>query len=321
MKKFLVFSALSLSLLSVGPAFAIALAANGTFVQPSSSGAFDSGDCSTPQQPCRTITYALSQTPATGQVNIVGPADFYESLTITQGVTLYAVDSDVRLVPPSGQAGITINAAITDNVNLRGFQIVGTAGGANGIVANSVSKLALTNMSIAGFNSGVGINFSPNTAGSNFPVLYMQDSIVRYNNGNILISPTNSVGASADLKRSTSQFAATYGVRADGSSTAGQVQVTISDSEITNVTNNGILAVSNGSMSRIMVDHTIVAHMGTNGVTASGTGAQVLMNNSTITFSNNAILAQSGGTVQSYGNNAVNFDAGNTTFSGSQMLK
>jgi len=313
MKKFLVFSVASL--MSAATAFA----ANGTFVQPSSPSATDAGTC-TLTQPCLTITKALTVTDPTGQVNIVSPGDFAESLTITTGVTLYAVNGDIRLLPPSGQPGITISAGTSDNVNLRGFQIIGTAGGTTGIVVNSLAKLSLRGMGVSGF-SGVGISFAPSSAGSFVPVLYMEDSIARYNAGNILVAPTNSLGAAVDLKRVTSQFSSTYAIRVDGSGTSGQVQGTISDSEITNVTNNGILAVSNGSLSRIMVDHTVVAHMGTNGVTASGSGAQVLMNNSTITFASNAILAQSGGIVSSYGNNAVNFDAGNTTFSSSSTLK
>jgi hypothetical protein len=307
MKKLIMLS----SLLSVaGPS--TAFAANGTFVQPSSQFASDSGTC-TLAQPCVTITKALSVTDPTGQVNIVGPGDFAESLTITKGVTLVAVHGDVRLLPPSGQPGITITAGTSDNINLSGFQIVGTAGGTIAVGANSLAKLQMNHMSIGGF-SGVGISFSPNTAGSLTPTLYIEHSSVRYTGGNILVAPTNSLGAIVDLKHVTSQFSATYGIRVDASGTSGQVQATISDSEFTNITNNGILAVTSSALSRIMVDHTIVAHMSTNGVAAVGTGAQIVMNNSTITFANAAIFTSSGGIVSSYGNNAVNFVAGASTF-------
>src|SRR5450631_2085445 len=102
--------------LSAAPAWALA---NRTWV--SGHGA-DSGAC-TPTAPCRTFAFALTQTTAGGEIDVLDPAG-YGTVIITQAISIVNDGVGVAGIQAGfGLNGVTINAGASDSVHLRGLTI------------------------------------------------------------------------------------------------------------------------------------------------------------------------------------------------------
>src|SRR5262245_56423407 len=81
--------------------------------------------------PCRTFQHAHDVVAAGGEVDVLDPAG-YGALTITKSISIQGHDF-AGMTVPNGGTGITINAAATDTVSLRGLIIEGAGVGTNGI--------------------------------------------------------------------------------------------------------------------------------------------------------------------------------------------
>ena len=92
----------------------------------------DANPC-TPSAPCRTLAFAVTETSANGEINMLDPAD-YGTVTIDKSISIVnnGVGSAGILVPPLG-TGITINAGAADVIYLRGLFIEGGGVGSHGI--------------------------------------------------------------------------------------------------------------------------------------------------------------------------------------------
>src|SRR5882724_7386269 len=117
----------------------------------------DSANCAR-STPCRTLAVALTNTTAGGEINMLDPAG-YGIVNITKSISIVndGVGSAGILVP-SGAAGITISAAATDIINLRGLIIEGAGVGSTGITFNSGKSLTIENCVIRNL-TGDGIDF------------------------------------------------------------------------------------------------------------------------------------------------------------------
>src|ERR1700689_4230901 len=82
----------------------------------------DANPCSR-TAPCKTFAGAISKTSAAGEINCLGPGGF-GGITITKSITLNC-SATLGSILVSGTPGVTINAATTDKVILRGIQIQG----------------------------------------------------------------------------------------------------------------------------------------------------------------------------------------------------
>src|SRR2546425_3624484 len=81
----------------------------------------DANPCSR-TAPCKTFQGALANTLPGGEINCLDPADFGR-VTITFSVTISCEAGTAGVLATGGAVGITINAATTDVVTLRGLAI------------------------------------------------------------------------------------------------------------------------------------------------------------------------------------------------------
>jgi hypothetical protein len=136
----------------------------------------DAGAC-TVTAPCRTFAFALTQTNAGGEIDVLDPAG-YGAVTIAKAINIVNDDVGVAGIQTApGANGVTINAGANDSVHLRGLTIEGLGSGAAGIQFNTGGNLAIENCVIRNFRIA-GINISPhhnehfsvsNTIASNNP--------------------------------------------------------------------------------------------------------------------------------------------------------
>jgi hypothetical protein len=148
MKALRFFACLCVSTLSIAVTTPALGLANHVFVSARSGN--NANSCDNVKTPCLTFAGAVTQLNPDGEV-IVLDSGSYGPVTITQGVTIEASAGVTAFIhPPSGDA-ITVNAALTDKVTLRGLTL--TVGANNGITANSVGTLNVENCFITGFSS------------------------------------------------------------------------------------------------------------------------------------------------------------------------
>ncbi|MGH6834199.1 MAG: right-handed parallel beta-helix repeat-containing protein [Methylocella sp.] len=279
MTKFTSLQAIAVALLACGlstvPAAALA---NRTFV---SGNGTDGGACGF-AAPCRSFAFALTQTNAGGEIDVLDPAG-YGAVTITKAISL--VNDGVGLAAiaaPSGNA-ITINAGGGDSVHLRGLTIDGFGSGTVGIQLNTGGDLAIENCVARGFT-----------------------------NAGIRISPTQSAAVTGALRNVLTSDNGN-GILVEGVATTGSaVNVTVVDSVASNNGNFGIGAVARtGAVSpAVMVRNSVASYNGT-GLEAD-VNAMLRVAHSVIT--GNATGANTnGGTIFSYGDNDIDGNTNDNT--------
>jgi hypothetical protein len=177
MKRFVLIVAVAAAAASSAPAAAQQIR---TFV--SGHGA-DSGTCGV-GSPCRTFAYAITQTGAGGEITVLDPAG-YGAVAITKSASIIndGVGEAGVTVTTLGDA-ISVNAGVSDVVNLRGLTLVGNGVGASGISLLNANTLNVQNCVIRGF--GIGMDLI--TGGSS--QINVSDTIVSNNGNGIELFPT-----------------------------------------------------------------------------------------------------------------------------------
>jgi hypothetical protein len=269
-----------------------------TFVTFVASTGSNSNNCSTPALACRNISTALANTQGNGLITCVDSANYNEgTVTITIGVTIDCQHlGDMPTLVVNG-SGITVSVrnydVFVDGVPCITFQ-QGTAlivenmtcrDNPNGILFSPTNSKALLVVHNSLFHSnqsgssGAGINISANSPAS---VIAQLDGVRVENNWDGVFLQT-AAGSSINLTMTGGYVSgnASNGFAADG--IAGQIFATIQDSSF-----HGNLAGA--------------------GVAAEGSGAFVFVSRSTITGNNVGWTFGSGGSLISYGNNAVDLN-------------
>jgi hypothetical protein len=142
----------------------------------------DSGGCAL-VAPCRTFAFALTQTAAGGEIDVLDPAG-YGQVTITKAISIVNDGVGTAAIGASLGDAITINAGAGD-VHLRGLTIEGLGSGQNGIFATG-GNLTIENCVIRNFTQN-GIFIGPSTSSS-----FSVSNTIASNNGNgagIFIQP------------------------------------------------------------------------------------------------------------------------------------
>lgn len=118
----------------------------------------DVSSCGPIQKPCKTFAFSVTQVAAQGRVIVLNSGE-YGPVTITKSLTIEApagVYAEVTSIGSIGGDGITVAAAVTDVVVLRGLTVRGP--GDNGIIGDTFGSLHIENCVIHGFtNAGVVI--------------------------------------------------------------------------------------------------------------------------------------------------------------------
>ncbi len=304
----------STKITSLSPIVAVLLAC-GLFAVPARAGpnrtfvsgtGTDSGTCSR-TAPCRTFAFALTETAAGGEIDVLDPAG-YGTVIINTAISIINEGVGVAAIQAgSGVNGVTINAGASDSVHLRGLTIDGpgtSTSSSNGIAFGSGGNLAIENCVIRNFQTGIFI--APSTS-SSFSV---SNTIASNNAGGIGIEPTGSAVVTGVISKVIADNNNT-GVTVEGKFTTGaSLNVVVADSETSNNnTGTGIDADSvPGSARASVMVRNVVARLNNFGLGADA-NSTLRVAHSVVTGNNTAFETSGGGTIRSYGDNDVN---GNT---------
>src|SRR5262249_33510411 len=128
----------------------------------------------------------------------------------------------------------------------------------------------------------------------------------------ILIQPSAGAQTTVMIERSVIDNNR-YGIFLDGA--GGAIRGLVKNSVVSGNANNGISVNTNGANVGIVVDNT--AGSGTSvGLVAAGAGGAILVRHATITANGTGLLAASGGNLFSYGDNVVNNNSTDGSFTG-----
>jgi len=286
------------------PAFALP---DVVFVDPNTGQ--DTNAC-TAAAPCLTLNHAQTAVNDPGTIIVVSSGTL-SPVTITSGLTIACpgvvclIDSSANF-NGSGTVAVTINAP-NKSVSLNGVSISGFATGTTGIAVTDVTKVELKNTSISGEQNG--IIFAP--ANGTNSHLYLMDSEVRNSSvRQIWIAPTGSNTASAEFTRSRVHHGAA-GFIADATAGTGGVSVVISESTIGFANNNDVAALGNasGAGARVMIQNSTISHSSANCIWANNATAQIALSKTMVTQCTNALAQTGGGTIFTYGDNAIHFNS------------
>jgi hypothetical protein len=276
----------------------VAQAAIETWVSGTGS---DAGNCPI-TAPCRTFAFAHSKTNNGGMLNVLSSGNF-GPLTITKSISIVAQGVEAVINTGTGGAGIIIQGGAGAVVSLRGLTIDLRGTDNHGISFVSGAALHVQNCVVRRTNN-YGISFAPASGTSD---LYIADSVIANTESQgIEVGPTGSGSASVVLDRVRVENASDDGIRFFGRGTTGSIAATMRDSVAAGNSGTGIRVSEGGSgTTTVMIDRTAAVN-NEFGIIASGTGATVLLGDSTVTGNVTGLNFSNGGVIASYGTNKVN---------------
>ena len=258
----------------------------------------DANPCSR-TAPCKTFAGAISKTAACGEIDALDPGGF-GAVTITKSITIDGTGTFASILA-SLVTGITINAANTDVITIRGVSINGFC---NGLRAMNILQAKTVNI-----EDCVMFRF----AGPG--ILVNESSDLNLNIRNTVIR--DNTGAGLDLNTTTglvrgSLYEVSLIGNANGLHAKNNTRIVANNSVFSNNTTNGILAdgVSGGAVATVRVWNSVISTNGGNGVRAGNGGGgasgveigQCQINNNT---SNGVLVSGGSSVVETFGNNSI----------------
>jgi hypothetical protein len=222
----------------------------------------DSNPCSLPA-PCRSFNFAIAQTNSGGEV-VVLDSGGYGPATITQSVSIIApagVYAGISVISPANTVGVTINAAgikvVLQNLAINGL------GGTYGVLLQQAAEVDINNCTVSNF---VGANIYSTAANTKLSVrdTLVRDSIGASAKGVWLIGSTRAV-----LERVRVVHSGSDGVRAEAGA-----DVSVKRSVLAGNAGSGLyVTASAGVVVRGTIEDSLIADNGSDGLTATSTGA------------------------------------------------
>jgi hypothetical protein len=267
----------------------------------------DSNICSE-TAPCLTFQGAINKGSVT-QINCITSGS-YGTVTITASLTIDCGSGNVGNIVSATDA-VKINAS-SANVVLRHLALNGLDTAVSGIATTGsfAGSLTVEDCTIQRYTGG-GINFLPISARG---MLQVSNSQIINNGYGIVVFPAPSQIASVVLNR-VELSGNSNGLALVGS---GVVAGTMRDSLVASNTADGVQA-SAGQVFFTIEGSSIIANLG-NGIHASSAGTNLNVTGSTISGNGRGIYATSGSIV-SFGNNALNGNGADGTFTSTATLK
>jgi hypothetical protein len=259
----------------------------------------DSNNCVNVTSPCRHFAAAFAATAVNGEIYVLDPAN-YGSLTITHAVSIQGHGWG-SVAPPSSGNAITISAPTTDDVNLDGLTIDGTAlTNTNGIVFTSGKSLTVQNCVVRNV-SNIGLEFDPNVTTAT--TLVVSNSYFDESASGITIQPSSSGAMTAAIDRTVIDHGGGEGFFINGVVGTGAIDVAVTDSVVSDSFIGIEVASSAGhSVANLSLTHILAVGNG-GGIIAQGTNATLWLAQSTITGNSFGYNANTGGIINSYGDN------------------
>jgi hypothetical protein len=279
----------------------------------------DANPCSR-TAPCKTFAGAISKTTAFGEIDTLDPGGF-GALTITKSISIYNGSGGEAGVLVSGTNGITIAAASTDVVNLRGLVINGLNTSINGVQVISAARVEIFECVIQEMGNGAGSGGILVAPSSGTVSVGIYNSLLKENGADgVLIKPSGGATANVTISNShiennTGNVATTTdgGVKANANA-GGNVHLAISNSSISLNVGNGVIAISGGgNTATVDLNNVNISNNTTNGILSSASGgtSAVTVGASILSFNGSGATSLVGtGTVQSFGNNQVTGGSG-----------
>lgn len=250
--------------------------------------------------PCKTWAGAISKTAACGEIDALDPGGF-GAVTITKSITLDGTGTMASILA-SLVTGITINAAATDVITIRGISINGACNGIRGINVLQAKTVNVEDCVIFRF-AGPGIQVTE-TSDLN---LNIRNTVIRDNTGDGI----NATTSHATLRvRGTLEHVNLTG-NANGLHARSGASFTARSSVFSNNTTNGIFCDAAGAVfAGVSVWDSQISGNGGNGVRAGnagnlgGSGVQIGQNQIDNNVGN-GVLVSTNGVVNTFTNNSI----------------
>jgi hypothetical protein len=286
--------------------FAVASLAQAQASRTWVSGVGDDANPCSRTAPCKTWAGAISKTAACGEIDALDPGGF-GAVTITKSITLDGTGTMASILA-SLVTGITVNAAATDVITIRGISIDGFCNGIRGMNILQAKTVNVEDCVIFRFaGPGILVNETSDLQ------LNVRNTVIRNNAGDGIQTFTSS--GSLKVKASLEHVSLTgnaHGLHARSGSL-----ITARNCVFSGNTNNGIFADAAASVNAVVfvwaslisnnggigVRSGNAGNLGTSGVELAqnqiegnvGTGVLVSTNGLINTFSNNSIQGNTGG--------------------------
>lgn len=257
----------------------------------------DANPCSR-TAPCKTWAGAISKTAATGEIDALDPGGF-GAVTITKSITLDGTGTFASILA-SLVTGVTVNAASTDVITIRGLSFNGFG---NGLRAMNIIQAKTVNIEDCVMFRFAGPGILVNE--TNDLNLNIRNTVIRDNTGAGLDLNTSSGQVRVSLTE-VSLIGNLHGLHAKNNT-----RVIANNSVFSNNTTNGILAdaTTGGAVATVRVWNSLISTNGGNGVRAGNLGGgasgveigQCQIDNNV----GNGVLVSSGGVVETFGNNSI----------------
>ncbi|HEU4507917.1 MAG TPA: right-handed parallel beta-helix repeat-containing protein [Pyrinomonadaceae bacterium] len=249
--------------------------------------------------PCKTWAGAISKTAACGEIDALDPGGF-GSVTITKSITLDGTGTFASILA-SLTTGITINAAATDVITIRGISINGFCNGLRGINILSAKTVNVEDCVIFRF-AGNGIQ----STDANGLALNVRNTVIRDNTGDGI----NVLAAAAGPARVTLDNVRLSG-NVNGMHARSGATVTATDSVFSNNSAAGVFADNTvaASFAVVRVQRSQISGNATGVQAGSGAGVSasvVEISQNLINFNTgNGVLISTGGIVETFSNNDI----------------
>lgn len=115
----------------------------------------DANPCSR-TAPCKTFAGAISKTAPGGEIDVMDDGGF-GGVTITKSITINGGGHLAGILISGAINGVTINAASTDVVTLRGLTFTGVSGALNAVRYQAAKYVVIENCTIDGFANGINL--------------------------------------------------------------------------------------------------------------------------------------------------------------------
>ena len=268
-------AALSLAITALALPFLAAAPARAQATRTWVSGTGDDNNNCSRTAPCKTFQGAISKTAAGGEINCLDPGDFGQ-VTISFSLTISCEAGTAGIQVLDVGFALSISAAATDVVTLRGLNIDGQGTGNVGIFIGSAKAVHIEKCSIRNFRHSFGPAIY--TALSSTEFLFVEDTVLSDNTYGIVLSSSGGYKV-ALLKNVTITGSTGDGLQFVG----GNIYANVSESMISG---NGGSAVYVTANTTINIDRSTIRISGNN-----------IYNNTT------GIFIANGGTIQSDGTN------------------
>jgi len=256
--------------------------------------------------PCKTFAGAISKTAINGEIDCLDPGGF-GTVTITKSIIIDGTTgSGFGSILAAGTNGVNVNDSATGTPNtiivrLRNLSINGAGTGLEGIRFTSGKALYVEHCTVYNFKAGNGNGIGVALTGGTGQQLSVKDSLFSENsNDGVRLSETGGSLITAFFDNSRFERNGQNGIELLSISNAS-----IRNSSFVNNTTNGV-KIGDGNSTATLENSYLTAS--NSGVLAAAGNARVRGNH--ITNNNNGANCSGGGTISSYGDNAI---FGNTT--------